>query len=331
MKTAKAPEPLKSEEREMQEAMTYMVDLMSRMYKNQVLLSLNKGSVDKFADGAATVLVNRTFKYVGGHKERIAYDLEYDKEGNAHPVNEHVVTEPVHAFKDELIRIDPTQIMDGDRLQFKDAQTGNYARVLLDLSNKVERSLTGRFSNKRIEQLVRKVFESNDKRARKLFYQSIGGAMGLDPAGLLKRDGMKYNINALVLETTQWAKKLRDETLEMYTANTLRAMTNGDSIDSIIDQFGVMAGKRRDHARFTARNQVGNFNSIMNKTRAKKLGIEKAVWLTSNDERVRPSHQARQGKEFDLSEGLYSSVDGKYLLPGTDYRCRCGYRMVIPD
>ena len=67
----------------MQESMTYMVDLMSRMYKNQVLLSLNKGSIDKFAD----------------------------------------------------------------------AQTGNYARVLLDLSNQVQRSLISRFSNKRIEQL----------------------------------------------------------------------------------------------------------------------------------------------------------------------------------
>jgi len=261
MKTVKAPEPLRSEEREMQEAMTYMVDLMSRMYKNQVLLSLNKSSIDKF----------------------------------------------------------------------EDAQTGNYARVLLDLSNQVQRSLISRFSNKRIEQLVRKVFESNDKRARKIFYNSIGGAMGLDPAGLLKRDGMKYNINALVLETTQWAKKLRDETLEMYTANTLRAMTNGESIDSIISQFAAMSGKRRNHAQFTARNQVANFNSIMNKTRAKKLGITKAVWLTSNDERVRPSHQARQGKEFELSEGLYSSIDGKSLLPGTDYQCRCAYRMVIPE
>ena len=63
----------------------------------------------------------------------------------------------------------------------------------------------------------------------------------------------------------------------------------------------------------------------------KKLGIKKAVWRTSADERVRASHEARDGKEFELSEGLYSSVDGKTLLPGTDYNCRCSYRMILED
>ena len=92
-----------------------------------------------------------------------------------------------------------------------------------------------------------------------------------------------------------------------------------------------MVEKRKNHSRFVARNQIASFNSIMNKTRAQKLGIKKAVWRTSADERVRPSHAARNGKEFDLSEGLYSSLDGKTLLPGTDYLCRCSMTMVLED
>jgi uncharacterized protein with gpF-like domain len=69
----------------------------------------------------------------------------------------------------------------------------------------------------------------------------------------------------------------------------------------------------------------------MNKTRAQKLGITRAKWIVSNDERLRPSHKDRENKEFDLSEGLYSSLDGKTLLPGTDYQCRCSYRMILED
>ncbi len=261
MKEVKAPSPLKSEERELESAMLYMVDLMSRMYRNQVLLELNKGTIEKFAD----------------------------------------------------------------------AQTGNYAKVLVNIASKVSKGLTARFTNKRIESLVRKVFESNDKRSKKMFYDRMSRAIGINPETLLQRDGMTYNINALILETTQWAKKLRDETLELYTANSLRAMTLGESIDSVLEQYDGLVEKRKNHARFTARNQVSNFNSIMNKTRAQKLGIQKAVWLTSNDERVRECHRVRNGKEFDLAKGLYSSCDGKWLLPGVDYNCRCAYKMVIPE
>jgi SPP1 gp7 family putative phage head morphogenesis protein len=155
--------------------------------------------------------------------------------------------------------------------------------------------------------------------------------MGIEPSTLLKRDGMTYDFNALTIETTQWIEKLRDETLEMYTANTLRSMTLGTSIEDILKEYDGMVEKRKNHARFTARNQVASFNSIMNKTRAQKLGITEAKWVTSHDERVRSSHEQRDGKIFELSVGLYSSMDGKTLLPGVDYNCRCSYRMILED
>jgi len=246
-----APTALKSEEKVLEQAMTSMIDLMSRLYRNQVILELNQTTVDKF----------------------------------------------------------------------QDAQSGNYAYILTKLSTKVSKSLVSRFDNKRIEKLVKSTFEKDDRRSKQIFYSRMAKEMGVDPATLLKKDGMTYDFNALVLETTQWAKKLRDETLELYTANTLRAMTLGQSVDEILEQYDGMVSKRKNHAEFTARNQIQNFNSIMNKTRSQKLGITKAVWVSSHDERVRPSHAQRDGKEFDLDKGLYSSIDGKYLLPGTDYNC----------
>ena len=251
MAEVNAPDPLKSEQKVLADAMEAMITMMSRMYKNQVLLEMNKGTVEKFSD----------------------------------------------------------------------AQTGNYAAILTKLSKKVSKSLLKRFDNKRIKELSQRVLEKNDKRSRKILYDRLSKDIGIDPAKLLKRDGTQFTFNALVIENSQWVEKLRDDTLEMYTANTLRAMTLGTPIEEILQQFDGMVEKRRGHARFTARNQIASFNSIMNKTRAQKLGIKKAVWKTSSDERVRASHEARDGKEFKLSEGLYSSVDGKTLLPGTDYNC----------
>ena len=261
MAEVNAPDPLKSEQKVLADAMEAMITMMSRMYKNQVLLEMNKGTVEKFSD----------------------------------------------------------------------AQTGNYAAILTKLSKKVSKSLLKRFDNKRIKELSQRVLEKNDKRSRKILYDRLSKDIGIDPAKLLKRDGTQFTFNALVIENSQWVEKLRDETLEMYTANTLRAMTLGTPIEEILQQFDGMVEKRKGQARFTARNQIASFNSIMNKTRAQKLGIKKAIWVASKDERTRTSHEARNGKEFDLSEGSYSSLDGKTLLPGTIYNCRCSYRFLLED
>ena len=107
-------------------------------------------------------------------------------------------------------------------------------------------------------------------------------------------------------------------------------MAEGESLESILSKFDGMIEKRKGHAKMVARTQITTFNSLTTKARAKNLGIDTAVWLTSEDERVRPAHAARNGKEFTLSDGLHSSIDGKTLLPGVDYQCRCDYRLIIP-
>ena len=206
MKEFKAPDPLKSEEVTFEKSMESMITLMSRMYKNQVILELDKGTVEKFAD----------------------------------------------------------------------AQVGNYAAVLTKLANSLQRKLLKRFSNARLKEVATKVLASNDRRSKKLFYEHAAKSLGVDPLTLMN-DGTQHDMNALIIETTAWAKKLRDQTLEEYTANTLRAMTLGESVETILEKYDGLVEKRRNHAEFTARNQIANTNSIMNKTRAQKLGVTKAI------------------------------------------------------
>ena len=104
-----------------------------------------------------------------------------------------------------------------------------------------------------------------------------------------------------------------------------------DKYMEILEQFDGLVEKRKNHAKFTARNQIGNFNSLTTKIRAQNLGITQAIWRTSRDERVRPCHHARRDKVFDLDKGLYSSCDQLWLLPGVDFQCRCDYELIIPE
>lgn len=234
----------------------------------------------------------------------------------------------VEKFADEAA--DPEDSVTLARHVFKDAQTGNFAAVLLRLAKKTKRKLLKQFDDTRIEAEMRKQLGKLDRKSREAFYSRIAAKVGIDVKDLIAREGLKATTNALMLETAQWVKTLRDESLEKFTNNTLFAMSQGESLDTIVGKFSEVVSERKNHAKFLARNQVQNYNSVTTKIRAQNLGITKAIWLTAGDERVRPSHEARDGKEFDLAEGLYSSTDGQSLLPGTDYNCRCTYELIIP-
>lgn len=215
--------------------------------------------------------------------------------------------------------------------KFADAQSGNYATVFTKLAKNVQRKLLRRFSNQRIEAMVNKRLTEADKSNKARLYGKIAQRVGISATELAATEGMKATRNALIKETAQWIQKSRDETLQFFTSNTLASMTRGKGLDDLMSQFDDMTETRKNQAAFTAQNQINNYNSIMTKTRAQEVGITKAIWRTEGDDRVRDSHADREGKEFDLNVGCYSSLDGEYLLPQVDFNCRCDYEMVIPE
>jgi SPP1 gp7 family putative phage head morphogenesis protein len=239
----------------------------------------------------------------------------------------YMVAQMAQRYRNQVLN----QLQVGTVEKFADAQTGNYASVLLKLSSQVKRKLLKQFDDKRIEATTKEILAKLDKKSRQQFYERVAAKVGIDVKDLIAKEGMKATTNALMLETAQWIKTLRDESLEKFTNNSLFAMSQGESLDTIVSQFDGIVEERKNHAKFLARNQVQNYNSISTKLRAQNLGIEKAIWVTAGDERVRPSHDDREGREFNLAEGLYSSVDDKYLLPGIDFNCRCDYILVIPE
>lgn len=242
-------------------------------------------------------------------------------------VIEFMIAQMAQRFKNQVLGGLHVSTVD----KFADAQTGNFASVLLRLSKAAGKSILKQFSNERIDTITQKALGKLDKKSKEEFYKRVAAKTGINVADLIAKEGLKSTTNALVAETSQWIKTLRDDTFQKFTNNTLFAMSQGESLDTIVEQFDGIVSERKNHAKFLARNQVQNYNSITTKIRAQNLGITKAVWETAGDERVRPAHADREGKEFDLAEGLYSADDGLHLLPGTDYNCRCTYTMIIPE
>ncbi len=255
-----SPRYSKQSEKDMAKAINYMLKLMAKIYKNQVLLSLNKKTIQKF----------------------------------------------------------------------EDAQTGNFAKIFTKLAAKISKNLIDRFSDNRLGIFVNSFLLELDDVKKKEFYNRISREIGIPTQELINKDGMFSHNNALRTETFLWIKRLRDDTLSTWTASILRSMSEGNSLDEVMSDFSSLEKKSRQKARFIARNQIATYQSLMAKARANRVGITEAYWQTSEDERVRECHQRRNGKRFNLKDGLYSSCDNQSLLPGIDYNCRCGYVYIIP-
>ena len=80
----------------------------------------------------------------------------------------------------------------------------------------------------------------------------------------------------------------------------------------------------KKHARMVAHDQISKLNADLNQVRQQEAGITSYIWTTQGDSRVRPSHQALSGQEFQWdsppSEGH----------PGQPIACRC-YSVAVID
>lgn len=287
----------KKHEREYAEMTTFMIEQMEKRYLNQVFKAMNEATIQKFAEPVK--------------------DVEY-------PVA-NMIDNVQHGWTTKRENVDEF------KKQFADAQTGNYAVIFTRLSRKAKRKILKQFSNGRIEAFTKETLGKVDKYNKETLYGRLEGVIGIDRKQLMAQEAMKSTTNALMLETAQWSKKLRDDTLEFFTANSLRMMTLGKDYEEILSEFKKTGKEKKNHAKFIARNQVASFNSLSSKIRAQNLGIEEAIWVTAKDERVRKCHEVRDGKKFNLSEGLYSSCDGKTLIPGIDFSCRCISQFIVGE
>ncbi len=81
----------------------------------------------------------------------------------------------------------------------------------------------------------------------------------------------------------------------------------------IQDRFDVSKSK----ADLLARDQTLKLNGAITQARQRNAGVEKYVWTTSGDERVREEHAALEGQVFSWDN---PPPPGH---PGEDYQCRC--------
>jgi SPP1 gp7 family putative phage head morphogenesis protein len=125
-------------------------------------------------------------------------------------------------------------------------------------------------------------------------------------------------------QNAQLIRSLPDQELERVSGIVERGLQEGSTYSDVAKEIQKSFGITERRAKLIARDQTKKLNSSLTKLRQQELGVEEYIWQTSNDERVRPTHKANNGKKFRWDDP--PAVTGH---PGNDVNCRCIARPVL--
>ncbi len=143
--------------------------------------------------------------------------------------------------------------------------------------------------------------------------------------------GSRAAYQAVVAEQVNLIKSIPAEYLKAVESKVWGSVMKGADMHALSADLRKTYGITRDRAALIARDQNAKAKAIIEKTRREELGITEAYWQHSAGGKVpRATHVAMSGKRYRLSEGMYDSAAGKYVLPGELINCRCTSKAIIP-
>jgi SPP1 gp7 family putative phage head morphogenesis protein len=214
--------------------------------------------------------------------------------------------------------------------KFTDAD-GNYVNILEGLFTEAQISINKQFGEDRIKAYLKELYLQVNKKSVKNIALSIKSVVGVDIETLLKGTReINEHITASILKSVQEVLKFRNDQFERYKMSVLREALNGKGYEGILTAILTQKKPIGNLQKIIARNEIKAFFSTLTQKRFEQLGIEKAIWQTSGDERVRTSHRRLDGKEYDINTGIKDD-EGNWIKPGSEMNCRCISIPVIPE
>jgi len=186
------------------------------------------------------------------------------------------------------------------------------------------------FAKNTASQMVEKVGKNNKRR----FDKTVEKVTGVNLGGVVVSEGLSDFVELSINKNVSLIKSLPEEYLKSVETIVNNGVVNGTRYSEIAKQINAKVGsansKLAGRIKTIARNEVQTINSQISLRRNQALGIKKGIYVTSDDERVRPCHAELDGKEYDLSKGAWSTKCQKFIQPGiTDINCRCSFKPVI--
>ncbi|MBD8521424.1 minor capsid protein [Lysinibacillus fusiformis] len=132
---------------------------------------------------------------------------------------------------------------------------------------------------------------------------------------------LKNFLHMKITDNVGYIKTIGEDYFERIENIVNDGVKSGVSIKQMREQLMAEVDISRNKAQFIAVDQAGTILGQMTAQRHQNIGIEKFTWYDASDERVRKSHKELSGNVFSYDDPPI--VNGRKVLPGEDYRCRC--------
>ena len=133
---------------------------------------------------------------------------------------------------------------------------------------------------------------------------------------------LKAEMEAFVKTNVDLIVTVPETYFNQIEQTVMRGVQSGTRVEDLKDEIESRYQPAMNHAELIARDQTLKFNGNLNKLRQTELGIEKYIWSTSLDERVRPGHAELEGTVQSWNDPP-DTGQGETNAPGEDYQCRC--------
>jgi uncharacterized protein with gpF-like domain len=136
---------------------------------------------------------------------------------------------------------------------------------------------------------------------------------------------------AVAAEQVNLIRSIPAQYLKDVQSKVWKSVMKGSDLHTLSADLHETYGVTRERAALISRDQNAKAKAVIEKTRRQEIGITHAVWMHSAGGKVpRKTHVAMDGKPYLISQGMWDSDEGEYVLPGELINCRCTSKAVLP-
>lgn len=158
---------------------------------------------------------------------------------------------------------------------------------------------------------------------REQLQRQLRAAVGVDFS--LLEPWLPDAMSSFAAENVALIKSLSSDYFADIEKRLFIGLRTGMRAEELAGELEERYGASESRAQLIARDQVGKLYGGLNEFRQRDLGIQTYIWRSMGDEKVRPEHALRDGKEFAWSD---PPADGH---PGEPVQCRCWSEPVMDE
>ena len=181
-------------------------------------------------------------------------------------------------------------------------------------------------ASKDVASIFVKAMNTQNSRRFSKAVKSIG-VTGIDVFG----DSPKLQdiLSASIADNTRLITTIPTQYLDQVQSIVMSNMRSGLRPSAIVKQLSEQFGISQRRAALIARDQTSKANGELSKQRQEDTGFKFFKWKTSDDIRVRDTHEHLEKQDIGFGKGVYKWDDppkndkGVQIIPGSEINCRC--------